>query len=239
MKKALILTMALLTVAAFAEQVNVFTCGFEEGEGFSTGTIAGQNGWSLNGTEMGQMTIVDTASYAGDQSFRIYHPEQSWGDNDAIKTISYENPYEVDVHISYMVKPGNNYCSFGPKDKNNQLMFNLYVGKNEIGGDLPTYTSKGVSLNPDQWCPVEILISPKTSKIKSVTVGDYVLVSPSEEPRDYYGSASGDLGKLVFFTKWHYMTETFVDNISVDLVPEPASMGLLALLGLCFLRKRA
>lgn len=50
---------------------------------------------------------------------------------------------------------------------------------------------------------------------------------------------SGDIGSIVFMTEWtDTAAHSYIDDISVDLVPEPASIGLLALVGLCFLRKR-
>jgi hypothetical protein len=48
-------------------------------------------------------------------------------------------------------------------------------------------------------------------------------------------SGSGDLGVILWGETGIQM---LIDNVVVDVIPEPATLGLLALLGLSFLRRK-
>ena len=238
MKKALILTLVLLTSVAFAEKVNVFECGFESGEGYSTGALTGQNGWVnyFSNTE-NQYEVTDSVSYSDEQSLYVYGP-RSGGDTGAKKTISYQNPYQADTILTYMLKPSAKYCRVYVYDSNGKEIVVIHINTHELYVDAGgTWNGGDPNLSVDQWYQVTTVIDPKNNIVKDFTLGE---VKSIDGQRAYAnGSASGDIGSFVIRTGWNDASDSYVDDISIDLVPEPASIGLLALAGLFLLRKRS
>jgi PEP-CTERM putative exosortase interaction domain len=234
MKKALALTLVLLTGVAFAESVNVYETSFESDEGFHVGSVANQVGWTLLFNELNQMVVTDDDAATGEYSLRMIH-ENGQGDVGCIKAFEYDNPYKADIIVSFMWRPSTAYMAVELQDKSGNPICDLFLRTGEINGNIPGYVVYNLNLDTTKWYPVTVRLDPKNNKVKEFLVDDNVVVSD----RDYIEGASGDLGKLRIKSEWFYTTDSYMDDLSVDLVPEPASIGLLALLGLCFLRKRA
>lgn len=236
MKKALALTLVLLTGAAFAEQVNVFTCGFEESEGYELGQLAGQQGWAAV-ERPSWMNVSNAESYDGVRSVHI--TGDTSGDTKTEHDLSYSNPYQASIIISFMIKPCIGYLRPEFFDANGRSIFKIHIKTDDIYLNAGITRSKNYNLSPNTWYPIQIILEPKNNIIRSIFIGDNLYVEPDENCA-YSANASGDLAKIQLHSSWsNPATDTYVDDISVDLVPEPASIGLLALLGLCFLRKRA
>lgn len=238
MKIALVLMLVLLTSVVFAEKVNVFECGFETGDGYSTGALTGQCGWTeyFNNT-VNLYEVTEDVSYSGDQSLYVYGP-RSGGDTGAKKTITYQNPYQADTIFTYMLKPSAKYCRVYVYDSNDREIIVIHINTYELYVDAGgTWSGGDPNLSADQWYQVTAVIDPKKNIVKDFTLGE---VRSIDGPRAYAnGSASGDIGSLVIRTGWNDASDSYVDDISIDLVPEPASIGLLALAGLFLLRKRS
>jgi len=234
MKKALVLTLALLAGVAFAESVNIYETSFEADEGFHVGSIANQCDWTLLYNELNQMVVTDADAASGEYSLRMTH-ENGQGDVGCIKAFEYDNPYKADIIVSFMWRPSTAYLAVQLQDKSGKAICDLFLRTGEINGNIPGYVVYNLNLDTTKWYPVVVKIDPKNNKVKEFVIDDNVVVSD----RDYEDGASGDLGKLRIKSEWFYTTDSYMDDLSVDLVPEPASIGLLALLGLGFLRKRA
>ena len=237
MKKALILTLVLLTSVAFAEKVNIYETSFEANEGFVVGTIANQVGWQLLFNELNQMTVTDSDAASGDYSLRMVH-ENGQGDIGCIKTFTYDNPYQADIIVSFMWRPSTAYLAVELQDKSGVAICDLFLRTGEINGNVPGYLVYNMNLDTTTWYPVMVRLDPKNNKLKELVIDNTTIISASD-PHDYCANASGDLGKLRIKSEWFYTTDSYMDDLSVDLVPEPASLGLLALAGLFLLRKRS
>lgn len=237
MKKALVLTLVLLTGVAFAESVNIYKTSFEESEGYVLGSINNQKGWQFLDSEKNQLTVTDNDAASGDYSLRLVH-EDGQGDTDCIKTFEYDNPYQADIIVSFMWRPSTAYLPVKLQDKNGVAICDLFLRTGEVNGNIPNYLAYNMNLDTTKWYPVMIRLDPKNNKLKELVIANATIIS-SSDPHDYCANASGDLGKLEIKTVWFYTTDSYMDDLSVDLVPEPASVGLLALAGLFFLRKRS
>ena len=234
MKKLLILSLALFAATAFAEKVNVFSCGFEPEEGYSTGLLYGQQGWTSYSEGYHYREVVDDVSYSGKQSVHVFTTE---GHNSGEQhSVTYANPYRVKVIYSFMFKPSDSPVRFLIFDKDGNRIKKFAISKSQFTVDNP-YEFKNYSLDADTWYPVTMVLDVRNNTFESFEIGDTVSTS---FVYDNSAGASGDIGSIVFMTEWtDTAAHSYIDDISVDLVPEPACFGLLALLGLGFLRKRA
>jgi hypothetical protein len=233
MKKLLILSLALLAATAFAEKVNVFSCGFEPEEGYSTGLLYGQQGWTSYSEGYHYREVVDDVSYSGKQSVHIFTTE---GHNSGeMHSVTYSNPYKVKVIYSFMFKPSDAPVRFQIFDVYGDRIKKFAISKSQFTVDNP-YDAKNFSLDTDTWYPVTMVLDVRNYTFESFEIGDVLSTS---FVYDNAQEASGDIGYIVFMTEWtDTAAHSYIDDISIDLVPEPASIGLLALVGLCLLRKR-
>jgi opacity protein-like surface antigen len=232
MKKALVLTLVLLTGAAFAESVNVFKCGFEESEGYNLGVLRKQVDWTGDRNAEANTQVVDTDSFSGNRS--VYFSGGSRVDH----AISYSNPYQAKILFSFVIRPSENYVRTYLNDSNNNNITTIHIKLDDVYLDAGHASrSKNYNLNSSEWYPISILLDPKLNEIVEIYVGDNLYVAPDEDFA-YRDGASGEINSISFQVNT-LPIDSYVDDISVDLVPEPASIGLLALAGLFLLRKRS
>jgi hypothetical protein len=233
MKKLLILSLALFAATAFAEKVNVFSCGFEPEEGYSTGLLYGQQGWIPYSEGYHYREVVDDVAYSGKQSVHIFTTE---GHNSGeMHSVTYANPYRAKVIYSFMFKPSDAPVRFQIFDEYGDRIKKFAISKSQFTADNP-YDAKNFSLDANTWYPVTMVLDVRNYTFESFEIGDVLSTS---FVYDNAQEASGDIGYIVFMTEWtDTAAHSYIDDISIDLVPEPACVGLLALVGLCFLRKR-
>lgn len=233
MKKLFILSLALFAAAAFAEKVNVFSCGFEPEEGYSTGILYNQQGWTSYSEGYHYREVVDDVSYSGKQSVHIFTTETH---NSGEKhSVTYDNPYRAKVIYSFMFKPSDGPVRFLIFDKDGKQIKKFTISKSQFTADSP-WDAKNFSLDTDTWYPVTMALDVRNNTFESFEIGD---VFSNSFVYDNTTTASGDIGSIVFMTEWtDTATHSYIDDVSIDLVPEPACVGLLAFAGLLLLRKR-
>lgn len=237
MKKVLVLTFALLTGAAFAESVNVFSCDFEAGEGFNLGSVYDQQGWYRNGENFNFIFVTNNVSYSGAQCLCFTNTTKGVGIS---HDISYVNPYSADVLFSYAFMPGTSFVRYQLFDTEGKRIKKFAISNNGMTFDNP-YSAPTFNIDPNDWYFVTIRLDVKNNVFKTFEIskdaaGD--VISLQDIPFDTSSGASGNIGKLSFNKEWTDQQPAFIDDISIDLVPEPAALGLLALAGLFLLRKR-
>ena len=239
MKKLLfLLAFTALVQGAFADD-QVFFCGFEESEGYALGPITGQNDWTeLFSHTVNMYDVTNVFSFTGDQSLFVYGPREG-GDTGVKKTVEYENPYKGKILFTYMLKPGDTYVRMYLYDKvggESHRMAVVHINTHELYVDAGgTWSGGDPKLSADEWYKVTLLFDPIDSVLEDFTLGDDITI---DQVRDYCDpEASGDLGSFAIRTGWNDPTDACVDDITIELIPEPACVGLLALASLCLSRK--
>jgi hypothetical protein len=239
MNKLFVLALAAFALSSFAEE-QIFFCGFEESEGYTLGAITGQNDWTeLFSHTVNQYEVTNKVSFTGDQSLYVYGPREG-GDTGVKKVVEYENPYHGKIFVSYMLKPADRYVRLyfydavgGDSHRIAVVHINTHELYIDAGG---TWNGGDPNLSTEEWYKVTLLFDPIDNVLEEFTLGDDISL---DQVREYCDpDASGDIGSFAIRTGWNDPTDAWVDDITIELIPEPASIGLLALIGLCFLRKR-
>ena len=238
MKKVLVLTFALLTGVAFAESVKVFSCDFEAGEGFNLGSVYNQQGWYRNGENFNFIFVTNSVSYSGAQCLCFTNTTKGVGIS---HDISYVNPYSADVLFSFAFIPGTSFVRYQLFDTEGKRIKKFAIQSSMITFDNP-WNAPALNIDPNSWYFATIRLDVKNNVFKTFEIskdaaGD--VISLQDIPFDTSEGGSGDIGKLSLSKEWTDTEPTFIDDINIDLVPEPASLGLLAFVGLFFLRKRS
>lgn len=243
MKKLLVLSVLLCAGFAMADGANLWKCDFEEGEGFTEGKVAGQNGWDK------------LAWWANDEVFVVK------GDAVSGEQFIESNPSGVNVQ-------NNNIDISDDYQEGSKLMMSAYGQANFVDGgqDMSvrfhclgtsgkTYDVEIAEFNFKQngtinawvtgcsfsttaaqgeWVKFGVVIDPADKKVEKVFIGDTVR---EDEGMTYKSATTEGCGNLPDGFRI-YNGSGKIDNISIDVVPEPAFLGLLALAGLFFVRKQ-
>ena len=255
MKKVLILLAAVCVVSAMAENTVLHVIDFETSEGYSAGELLGQNGWYSIYSGNGRQEIVNdpTTAPSGSQ-YATYNKENTGdGPNTAVKfdisgsyvagnklLISWDQAgstaqngyiklhnlgtsgkqYDVEIAEIIMYKPSSTYAAItvSNKDKSGTLTKGVDVGDTTV------------------FHHFTLLIDPATRCIKEYTVDGNVIddITDTYYKNECDGKTRG--GDLIDGVR--FMNRGSFDNFKVEMVPEPAAFGLIALLGLFFARKQ-
>ena len=240
MKKLFLLLILAASVISFAEE-QVFFCGFEEEEGYTLGAITEQNDWAeLFNNTVNLYDVTNVFSYSGEQSLYIFGPREG-GDTGVKKTVEYENPYQGKILFTYMLKPGERYVRMFIYDKvggDSHRIAVVHINTSELYVDAGgTWNGGNPNLSVDEWYKVSLLFDPIDRVLEEFTLGDDIIL---DEIREYCDeAAAGDIGSIAIRTNWNDNTDACVDDITIELIPEPACLGLLVLAGFFFLRKRS
>lgn len=225
----------LILVSAFAanaEYQQIYSLGFETSENYSVGSLDGQNGWSKSSDK----TAVQVADYGYDSEQSAYLS----GANVAEQLdISLSNPKNEAMWFRCMTKPspaGQNVAITLSTEGNRIIKLNLTRSVFTI--DTKGYAQMGVTLG-DEWYEWGVIFEPKTKTISKVYVGDFEMV-PSGDTAKYSSDSAGIPSRIRIETEWNASdADAYIDDITFAVAPEPACLGLLALAGLFFLRKRS
>ena len=237
MKKLLILSLALFAATAFAESVNVFSCDFEADEGFNLGSVYNQQGWYRNAENFNFIFVTNDVAYSGAQCLCFTNTTKGVGIS---HDISYANPYSADVLFSFAFIPGTSFVRYQLFDNEGKRIKKFAIQSSMITFDNP-WNAPTLNIDPNSWYFATIRLDVKNNVFKTFEIskdaaGD--VISLQDIPFDTSEGGSGDIGKLSLSKEWTDTEPTFIDDINIDLVPEPACLGLLALAGLFLLRKR-
>lgn len=253
MKKVLILLAAVCVVSAMAENTVLHVIDFETSEGYSAGELLGQNGWYSIFSANGRQQVVNDPTTAPSGSQYATFTEDSNGPNSAVKfdisedyvpgcklLISWDQAgstaengyiklhnlgdsgktYDVEIAEIIMYKPSSTYAA-------------ITVSKKDKSGTL----TKGVDVgDTTAFHHFTLLIDPATRCIKEYTVDGNVIddITDTYYKNECDGKTRG--GDLIDGVR--FMNKGSFDNFKVEMLPEPAIFGLLALAGLFFVRKQ-
>ena len=253
MKKLLVLLVAVCAVSALAENIVLKTIDFETSEGYSAGELLGQNGWYSIYSANGRQQVVNDPTTAPSGSQYATFTEDSNGPNSAVKfdisedyvpgnklLISWDQAgstaqngyiklhnagdtgknYDIEIAEIIMYKPSSTYAA-------------ITVSKKDKSGTL----TKGVDVgDTTAFHHFTLLIDHATRCIKEYTVDGNVIddITDTYYKNECDGKTRG--GDLIDGVR--FMNKGSFDNFKVEMVPEPAIFGLLALLGLFFARKQ-
>lgn len=253
MKKVLILLAAVCVVSAMAENTVLHVIDFETSEGYSAGELLGQNGWYSIYSANGRQQVVNDPTTAPSGSQYATFTEDSNGPNSAVKfdisedyvpgsklLISWDQAgstaqngyvklhnagdtgknYDIEIAEIIMYKPSSTYAA-------------ITVSKKDKSGTL----TKGVDVgDTTAFHHFTLLIDPATRCIKEYTVDGNVIddITDTYYKNECDGKARG--GDLIDGVR--FMNKGSFDNFKVEMLPEPAIFGLLALAGLFFVRKQ-
>lgn len=262
MKKLFVLLTVVCAVSVLAETKTLWTCDFETSEGYETGKLVGQCGWyNVNGTTTTRDVVANDPNFAPSGSqFLSFNP-----DVDGKKTVSAVQfdisddyviaPYNKLVVSWDQARMSGDYqddtCyvklfNFGDTGRSSdieiaalRLEFNyasITVTKADKSGPL------NVTINmayPEDWHHYTMTLEPESRMIKEFTVDGNVIDAVTDTYyKNEYDSASGSVprgGELI--DGIGVMKKGYYDNFKVEMIPEPAFLGLLALAGLFFIRK--
>ena len=241
MKKMMLLFGFVFMVGVASSETNEYqtalSIGFEEEEGHVLGEIVWQNGWT--GRQGRHEVTADTAC-SGTQSLNFNGIET--GDYDAEYRFECDNPDGLPMHISFKFKPSENgLLRFYPFEGQGHII-NMFLGRTQFSADAPKYMFKNIepALDSNEWYEAGLYLNPIDRVVDSFYLGDCFF----EDEYGYEYMEYGETGVpdgIAFYTSWaDDKTVAYVDDVKVEvMLPEPACLGLLALAGLFFLRKRS
>ena len=246
MKKSLLIFTVLLSVAAFAENQTIFSVGFEESEGYTEGKVAGQNGWDK------------LAWWANDEVFVVNDDTQAASGNQFIQS----NPAGVNVQlngidVSSAYREGlklivSAYCQadfvtggqpmsvrfhcLGTSGKTYDVEI-VEFNFNQDGSGNAYVTGKDLTFSglvPGQYYKFGVQIDPATKAVEKLFVGDNSYEGDDMQYKSVTADGCGSLPDGIRI----YNGAGKLDDFTIEVVPEPAVFGLLALFGLFFIRKQ-
>ncbi len=261
MKKLLVLLVAVCAVAALAENVTLWSCDFETGDGYQADKDLIEQGWGSIWSGVGREMVVNDANEApsGVNYVKMGDAEEANGANCYFNfdvSGSYQEGCKLLVSWYAKGSPTNNKWHYtklhnsGTTGKNYDVEIaeftiqpdgkaDLTVSKEDKTG---TVGIRKVLSNPTDWHFCQLLIDPKDKTIKEWVIDDEVIFDGSSvyyyKNEGYCTTASlkGMGGKLI--DGFRLMNYGAFDGFKVEMVPEPAVFGLIALLGLFFARKQ-
>lgn len=263
MKKLFVLLTVVCAVSVLAETKTLWTCDFETGEGYQTGNVVGQCGWyRANGTISTRDVVENDSTFAPSGSqFLAFNP--SVDAKKAISAVQFDisddyviAPYNQ-LFVSWdMARESDDYSgdtchvmlyNFGDTGRSYdveiidvRLEFN-YVGIKVTKADKSNILNVTVNMDyPEVWHHFTMTLEPESRMIKEFTVDGNVIDAVTDTYyKNEYDSASGSVprgGELI--DGIGVMKKGYYDNFKVEMIPEPAFLGLLALAGLFFARKQ-
>ncbi|MBQ7555425.1 hypothetical protein IJS98_03105 [bacterium] len=252
MKKLFTLALALITVASFADGETLYKCGFEADEGFTGGaTIDGVGTWYKADTRTGDCSAESDdpavggqyAKQAGEKYLNfintfdiseVYEAEYAGLPLDVYAYVKWPSDAPNTWYIKFQGLTGSFTTELEIMEfqiKNNRFWFCHGDGT----GNTPSW--EGNNLQADVWYKVGGIIDPATRTILSLYIDDMEFDSETAGYQLCYKHyAKPEMGK--YPNSIRLQNTGCVDDITVEVIPETASVGLLALVGLCFLRKR-
>ena len=253
MNKFLVLLAVVCVASAMAESTVLKVIDFETSEGYNPGTLKGQNGWTYDWSSDDANMVVNDAEVAPSGSQYYLMGEDG---NDARGRVT----FDISSQYAAGAKLRISWFSAGKSGKTHYAKFhdlgttgkpynveiceltisgnssNLNVSKEDKSGT----TSFNKSLaDPTAFHEFSVLIDPPTKTIKEYTVDGEVIFDGSSVyyyKSEAFGDAIGQGGALIDGIRCQ--GAGMFDGLKVEMVPEPAFFGLVALLGLFFARKQ-
>ena len=254
MKKLLVLLTLVCATIAFAEGTVLKVIDFEESEGYTVGDLLNQNGWySIFSGPDRQLVVNDPEVAPSGSQYVTDNPENSNTPNSAVKFDISEDYVEGSKLCISWDQAGstaqNSYVklhNLGTSGKNYDveiaeiLIYTsgyaaITVSKDDKSGTF----SKGVPVgDPLAFHHFTLTIDPATKTIVDYTVDGNVVEDVIGKPykNECEIASKGQGGSLIDGVR--IMNRGAYDNFKVEMVPEPAFLGLLALAGLFFVRKQ-
>ena len=247
MKKFLVLSVLLCAGIVLAEEANLWKCDFEEGEGYSEAKITGQNGWDKLAWWAKDDAYVVKGTAASGEQFLSCEPIEGESVNVMNNTIDISGDYQEGskLMVSAYAKPGfvsgrakmsPRFHCLGTSGKTYDVQIAEFNFNQD--GTAQAWVKGGTlsvsGLTEGQWVKFGVVIDPANKKVEKIFIGD----NEKEGDDMYYQHAdTAGCGSLPDGFRV-YDGPGAIDNISIDVVPEPAFLGLLALVGLFFARKQ-
>lgn len=255
MKKLLVLLAAVCAVSVLAEGTLVYSIDFETSEGYAADKDLIEQGWRSIWSGVGRDMVRSDATEApsGSQYVVMGNEDESQNANCSYEfDISSQYQEGQKVRISWNSKNSttsgkNHYVklhNLGTSGKN----YDVEIAEFRIQSSGWSYlalskedkTSESVSklILAGAWHDFSLVIDPATHKILEYVVDDSVVLDGTENyyyRNDREGGFAGG-GDLIDGVR--LMDYGAFDNFKVELIPEPAAFGLIALFGLFFARKQ-
>ena len=259
MKKLLVLLAAVCAVSVLAESTLVYSIDFETSEGYTADKDLIEQGWRSIWSDVGRDMVRSDATEApsGTQYVVMGNDDESKGANCSyVFNISSQYKAGQKVRISWNSKNSTtsgkvHYVklhNLGATGKN----YDVEIAEMTIQSSGWSYlavckedkslTSVSKLVQAGAWHEFALTIDPATHKILEYVVDDNVVIDGTENY--YYKSDLKKEGSEVYPARGdlidgvRLMDFGAFDNFQVEVVPEPAFFGLIALLGLFFARKQ-
>jgi len=252
MKKLLVLLTLVCATIAFADGTVLKVIDFEESEGYTVGDLLNQNGWySIYSGANRQLVVNDPETAPSGSQYATYNPEESNQPNTAVKfdisgdyvegnklVISWDQAgcagktgyiklhnlgtsgKTYDVEIAEIVINSGGYAAITLTKADKSGTFTKGVPVT----DVTAFTHFTLTIDPATRSIVDYTVN---GNVVEDCIGAYYKNEKDGKPR------GGDLIDGVRF-----MNNGSFDNFKVEMVPEPAIFGLIALLGLFLARKQ-
>lgn len=248
MKKLLVLLTIACATVAFAENQTLFSIDFEESEGFTAGSVTGQVGW----TDLAWWVVTHSfviADESGAQSGSQYLHVAEDGDSNANQqnnTIDISEEYTEGMKLLLHGWAKADFTGTAPLSIRFHCLgtsgkgydveiaeFNFQQdgsGNAYVSGKNLTFEG----LTQGVYYEFGVRIDPSTKTVEKVFVGEN---SYEGEGMTYKSATAEGCGSLPDGIRV-YNGKGCLDNFKIDVVPEPAFLGLLAIAGLFFARKQ-
>ena len=254
MKKLLVLLVAVCAVSVLAESTVLFVYDFETSEGYNAGTIKGQKGWTYDWSSDADNMIINDSTVAASGS-QYLSMGDAGGDARCRNTFDISSSFKAGNKLlvtwfSAGPSSGTHYAKFHNLGTSGQP-YNVEIAELQIWSstsqmticDPSTGKTKGVQKaisNPTDFHEFTLLLEPSTHAVLEYTI-DGTVVFDQTAGYTYQNDASnannsGLGGDLIDGVR--LQGHGAFDGFKVEMVPEPAIFGLIALLGLFFARKQ-
>ena len=262
MNKLFVLLTVVCAVSVLAETKTLWTCDFETGEGYQTGNVVGQCGWyNVNGTTTTRDVVANDPNFASSGSqFLSFNPDVNGKKTISAVEFDVSDSYVIAPYNKLFVswdqaRVSDSYSddtcyvklfNFGDTGRSSDIeiaSFRLeysYALLEVTKADKSNILNVTINMDhPEVWHHFTMTLEPESRMIKEFTVDGNVIDAVTDTYyKNEYESASGSVprgGGLI--DGIGVMKKGYYDNFKVEMIPEPAFLGLLALASLFFARK--
>ncbi|MBQ7554870.1 hypothetical protein IJS98_00235 [bacterium] len=247
MKKLLVLLTIICAMVTFAESQNIYSIDFETSEGYTAGSITGQNDWKDLAWWVSTHSYVISDANGAQSGSQYLHVAEDGTDN-ANQVIVFDISGQYTAGMKLLIHAWGKadftgtaplsirFHCLGTSGKNNDVEIAEFNFKQDGSGNA-WVTGKNLTftgLIQDQYYEFGVQINPATKAVEKVFVGENIYEG---EGMTYKSATAEGCGNLPDGFRV-YNGKGCVDNIKIDVVPEPAIFGLIALVGLFFARKQ-